>query len=153
MPDACAPRTPDVPQHDSNTSTFSYRFRSLVFNRPARGVKPASRYFYPHRNRDDARRCKLELYRVLAFRSAAASAYGGDDCYLFHRHFCRGGCGWPRIGHCRLPALSDNERGSIRSAQRMTVKGKETGNAQRSTRNALFSTCSELDVGRFPSAK
>jgi len=43
----------------------------------------------------------------------------GDDRNLFHRHLrSRGGC-WPCDGYCRLPALPDNERRSIRPAQRM----------------------------------
>src|SRR5437588_6506871 len=79
----------------------------------------ASRYFIPIRVRNDSRRGELEFYRILAFRSAAASANRGDDRNLFHRHLrSRGGC-WPCDGYCRLPALPDNERRSIRPAQRM----------------------------------
>src|SRR5512132_3650596 len=115
-PEACAPQTPDIPHHDTNTSTLPDRFRGPVFYRPARCIEPASRDFYPNRDRDDARRGELEFYRVLAFRSATASAYRGDDRNLFHRHLCSRGSCWPCNGHCRLPALSDNKRRSIQPA-------------------------------------
>src|SRR3954471_11303032 len=87
-PEACAPRTPDIPHHDTDTPGFPDRFRSPVFYRPARCFKPASRDFYPNRDRDDARRGELEFYRILAFRSPAASANRGDDRNLFHRNLC-----------------------------------------------------------------
>src|SRR5436190_5129786 len=118
-PQACAPRTPDIPHHDTNTSTLHHCFRGPVFYRPARCVKPASRDFYPNRDRDDARRGELEFYRILAFRSATPSSSRGDDRDLFHRHLCSRGRCWPCDGYCRLPALPDNERRSIRPAQRM----------------------------------
>src|SRR5207245_9402019 len=80
---------------------------------------PASRDFYPNRDRDDARGGELEFYRILAVRSATPSANRGDDCNLFHRHLCSRGRCRTRDGYCRLPALPDNERRSIRPAQRM----------------------------------
>src|SRR6476660_1521434 len=118
-PEACAPQTPDIPHHDTNTSSLPHRLRGVVFHRPACGPQPASRDFYSNRDRDDARGCELEFHRVLAFRSAAASADRGDDRHLFHRHLCSRGRCWPRDGYCRLPAFPDNERRSIRPAQRM----------------------------------
>src|SRR4029077_12086109 len=118
-PEACASQTPDIAHHDTDTSTLPHRFRGPVFDRPARCIKPASRDFYPNRDRDDARRGELEFYRILAFRSAAAPAYRGDDRNLFHRYLCSGGRCRPPDGDRRLPALPDNKRRSIRPAQRM----------------------------------
>src|SRR4029077_15285631 len=160
-PEACASQTPDIAHHDTDTSTLPHRFRGPVFDRPARCIKPASRDFYPNRDRDDARRGELEFYRILAFRSAAASANRGDDRNLFHRHLCGRGRCWPRDDYCRLPAFPDNERRSIRPTQRMKmIKRKQTLNAQRSTPNAQCRKGFEFDVGRwalevgrFPDAK
>src|SRR6266511_2799364 len=113
-PEACVPQTPDIPHHDTNASTLPNRFGGVVFYRLARCFKSASRDFYPNRDRDDARCGELEFYRILAFRSAAASANRSDD-----RNLCSRGRCWPGDGDCRLPAFPNNERRSIRPAQRM----------------------------------
>ena len=99
---------------------FPHRFRCALFShRPARGTEPASRHFHPHRDRDDARRGESEFHRILAFRSAAASANRRDGRDFLHRDRrgrsrCR-----PGDGHRGLPALPDHERRSTRPAQRM----------------------------------
>src|SRR3954452_16711960 len=84
--EACAPQTPDIPHHDTDTSILPYRFRDVVFHRSACCIESASCDFHPNRDRDDARGCELEFYRVLAFPSAAASANRGNDRNLCHRN-------------------------------------------------------------------
>src|SRR4030095_5435729 len=91
--------------------------------------------------------CKLEFHRVLALRSAAASADRGDDCNLFHRHLCSRGSCWPCNGHCRLPALSDNKRRSIQPAQR--IAEIDEANGQRPTLNAQHSSLKLFCVGSW----
>src|SRR5215831_19502449 len=118
-PEACAPRTPDVPHDDTNTPDFPHRVRGPVFHRAPSCIEPASRNFHPDRDRDDARRGELEFHRVLAVRSAAASTNRSDDRNFFHRYLCSRGGGWPGDGYCRLPALPDDKRRSIQPAQRM----------------------------------
>src|SRR6476659_3213752 len=118
-PEACAPQAPHIPHHDTDTSTLPYRFRGVVFHRLACCIKSASRDFHPNRDRDDARCGELEFYRVLAFPSTAASANRGNDRNLCHRNLCSRGRCWPRDGDYRLPAFPNNERRSVRSAQRM----------------------------------
>src|SRR5215212_6653140 len=104
---------------DTYAPDVRHRFRCPVFYRVTCCIKPASRDFYFNRDRDDARRGEFEFYRILAFRFATTSANRGDDRNLFHRHLCSRGRCWPGDGYCRLPALPDNQRRSIRSAQRM----------------------------------
>src|SRR5262245_31680992 len=107
---------------DAYAPSFPDRVRGPVFYRPACCIKPAARDFYPDWDRDDACCGELEFYRILAFRSTTASPHRGDDRNLFHRHLCSRGWRWPRDGYCRLPALPDNERRSIRPAQRMRTE-------------------------------
>ena len=67
----------------------------------------------------------LNFIAFWRFCSAAASSNRGDDRNLFHRNLCSRGRCWPRDGHCRLSAFPNNERRSIRPAQRMNQYKKK----------------------------
>ena len=49
-PEACAPRTPDVPHNDANTPSFSDRIGGPVFHRVASCIEPAARDLHPDRD-------------------------------------------------------------------------------------------------------
>jgi len=87
-PEVCPPQTPDIPHHDTNTSTLPHRFRGVVFHWPARCIKPASRDFYPNRDRDDARRGELVMIAIFSIAiSAAEAAVGLAMVIAVYRHF------------------------------------------------------------------
>src|SRR6266404_2917016 len=123
---------------DTDASSLPHHLCRSVFDWAARGIESPTRYLHPHWNRNHAGSRKPEFYRVLAFWSAPSAANGRYDRTFFYCH-CRGRSRrWSCHGDCRLPALSDNERRSIRPAQ--GIAETDEANAQRSTLNAQHST-------------